>query len=678
MTRGNRRDHVLSRTVIIVCLLVLVGSGMSQRPAAGWEMRVCADPNGMPFSNRELEGFDNRVAEVLADELGANLTYDWFTQGPDMVEFRLRTGLCDMIVGVPDGYQDLLTTIAYYRSPYVFIYRADAEHEITSLDDPALEDLRIGLQASGIPPHDALIERRLGDRVVRSFGGPGLHNASQSVGDLVEALAAGEIDVGIAWGPPAGYVADRADIELELAEVTPAFEPPFMSMVFAMTVAVRPGDEALRDRLNAALASRWEEIQAILEDYDVPISRLPPPPTQAERPDVLRIGVVVPGTTGPTLLRSSAFDVAGNAGRMGALLAESDIARSGNSPVAVKVLPANTPTPEAARRAAERLVSTEDVTAIVGGLGQGQARTVAEVAERAGTLFFNIGSSERGLRDECHRTTFHIEASAQMYLDGTVEHYASRGHSRWFVVHEDDGAGEELLEATALAVERRGSGGEIVGSAATAPEQPVYSSELQMAREAEADVILVLLDVTDQVAFIRQKQSLGPAATVALYPHAVTQTRDFIAATSDAADHGAGHRLLLWETTVDEGAMGELNDRYTGRFGTPMDASAWAAYQAVQVVAQAGGEVPDAEVSELLTYLESPKTTFEAKGSELSFSPGGHQLRQPLYVAAVDPSVHWDNTLSQMVAFAQLEAVLPRGGDFQHLGQEAEPVCSDR
>jgi branched-chain amino acid transport system substrate-binding protein len=660
MTRVNRRAAARALPAIACAIVLLAGAPVTAQDE-GWEMRVCADPDGLPFSNRGLEGYENRIAEVLADELGGRLTFDWFTQGTDMITFRLREGLCDMVIGVPDGYQDLLTTVAYYRSPYVFIYPSDREHQVTSLDDPALRNLRIGVQAVGIPPHQALVNRGLGSNVVRRFAGPGLTNAADAFGQVIDSLANGTIDIGIAWGPVAGYISENSAIDLEIVPVTPEFEPPFLSMVFAMAIGVRPGDDSLRDLLDVALANRWEEIQAILEEYGVPLSPAPAPlaTPREEAGRTARVGVIVPGTTGHGRARASIYDLVGDAARMGALLAESDLAADGDSEISLKVLPASSPSQEAARRAADRLLATEDVTAIVGGLGEGQAEQLAEATAGTGALFFNIGSPSQDLRNVCYQHVFHLEASAPMYLDALASWFSHKGRERWFVVYEDSPTGEALLQRASKAIGSRG-GGEVVGSAATIVEQPVYAGEIAAIGDSGADVVLVLLDPPDQIAFVSQLQSLGAEAEVALFPHPVTQTRDFIAATQDAAAGGvAEDRLLLWETTLDEGEMGALNERYMSRWGQPMDSAAWASHLALRIVRRAIDSAGSQGASAVISYLESPAATFSAKGTELSFRPWDHQLSQPLYIARVDPEATWGTTLTRMVSFAELIGTVP-------------------
>ncbi len=274
---GRVQRHVALASVLPLTLLTLLAAlgPVAHAQQASWEMRVCADPSSLPFSALDRSGFENRIAAILADDLGAKLTYDWHIFNGDIVDTQLRNGACDMIMGVPDGFANLLTTVAYYQSPYVFVYRADAGFDIASLDDPVLSTLRIGVQSYGIPPHQALIRRKLLTNVVQVYGGDA--GVPDHLRQVIDAVAAGDIDVGLAWGPVAGYFASREDVPLEVVPVTPEFDPPALVMSTPMTIAVRVGDDALRDRLNIALGDRWDEIQTVLEDYGVPREDVPRP-----------------------------------------------------------------------------------------------------------------------------------------------------------------------------------------------------------------------------------------------------------------------------------------------------------------------------------------------------------------------------------------------------------------
>lgn len=662
----------LTAALRIALLSALLVTGTALAEGGAWELRVCADPNSLPFSARDGTGFENRVAEILADELGATLTYDWYPLGQDMIDLRLREGECDLIMGVPDGYRGLLTTVAYYRSPYVFVYRADAPFELESFDDPVLADLRIGLQNVGIPPHEALVNRGLQGNVVRLYGEHQFTDGAAYVGRLIEDVASGEVDVGIAWGPGAGYFARQHGAELVVEPVQPQIEPPFLPMTFAMTMAMRQGDESLRDRLDLALAARWDEIQALLEEYGVPLDPLPSPPrargagSQDAPLGALRLGLVVPTLTGTSITRAGIYEPGGEAARRGALLAEGEVAAEADSEgLDFRVSIASAPTPEAAVRAAERLVATEGVSAIVGGVGRGQAAALARVASERRVPFVNLTDPSQELRAECSPYVFHLAPSAAIYLDAMADWYGAADFERWFVVHEDTPEGAALAERAAAAVAGRVPGAAVVGTAAVSHEQPAYVAEIEAAREAGADLIVLLLDAPDQIAFLGQLESLGAEIDAAPFPDPVTQLREYISAASfRTGGAGVTYRLAPWEATLEAHGADELNARFASRWGDPMDPPAWAAYETVRLLYGAARQAGSTDPEALAAQLASGEPGFDLhKGPALAFRAGDHQLLQPLYAVRVDPDAPWGVTAGQRTAVASLAGVLPRGID---------------
>ncbi len=237
-------------------------------------LRVCADPNNLPFSNRAGEGLENRLAELLADELGARVEYTWWAQRRGFVRNTLRAERCDVIPGVPSSFELALTTDPYYRSTYVFVYRADAPFEVRSFDDSILRTVRIGVPVIGDdgynpPPAHALGARGIIENV-RGYTVYGDYRQPNPPARLIEAVARGEIDVAIAWGPLAGWAAQQQDVPLRVVPVSPQVDLPFLPFVFDIALGVRREDVALRDELNAALHARRAEIDALLAEYGVP------------------------------------------------------------------------------------------------------------------------------------------------------------------------------------------------------------------------------------------------------------------------------------------------------------------------------------------------------------------------------------------------------------------------
>ena len=242
------------------------------------ELRVCADPNNLPFSNERGEGFENKIAELIADELGVTLSYTWWAQRRGFIRNTLNTGSCDLVTGTTNGIEMLRTTLPYYRSGYTFVTRQDGP-KVSSLDDPILHNLRIGIQLVGEdganpPPSEALARRGIVDNV-RGYLVYGDYREQNPAAAIMDAVAKGEIDVAIVWGPVAGYFAGRESVPLKVALVTPQNDGPRVPMVFDINMGVRRDDPTLRDGINAALSKLRPKIDAVLATYGVPRADLP-------------------------------------------------------------------------------------------------------------------------------------------------------------------------------------------------------------------------------------------------------------------------------------------------------------------------------------------------------------------------------------------------------------------
>ena len=226
------------------------------------ELRVCAEPDNLPFSRADRSGFENRIADLLAQDIGAQLVYAWQPQRRGFVRKTLGAGVCDVWMGVPADYERLLTTRAYYRSTYVFVY---GKRALRSFDDPALRALRIGVQLPGndmaeTPPGHALAARGAIDNVV---GFP-IYGEQPAAQRIVRAVAKGTLDAGIVWGPAVGLFARRQSLSVANATV------PELPFEFAIAVGVRRDARELRDALDAALARRKRDVERILDEYAVP------------------------------------------------------------------------------------------------------------------------------------------------------------------------------------------------------------------------------------------------------------------------------------------------------------------------------------------------------------------------------------------------------------------------
>jgi len=267
--------------------VVLVGGVADRAGAAERELRVCADPNNLPFSNEKEEGLENRIAELVAEELDAELSYTWWAQRRGFIRNTLRAGACDLVIGVPAGYELVETTDAYYRSAYVYVYRADGGLDLRSMRDPRLRELRIGVHLIGDdganpPPAHALGEQGIVDNVV-GYMIYGDYREPNPPARIVEAVARGDLDVAVVWGPIGGYFARHASVPLEAVPITDtaAFAP--LRFEFGIAMGVRKGENAFRDELNAILERRREDIHLLLDQYGVPRVEQPADGTEPER-----------------------------------------------------------------------------------------------------------------------------------------------------------------------------------------------------------------------------------------------------------------------------------------------------------------------------------------------------------------------------------------------------------
>ncbi|WP_202908955.1 quinoprotein dehydrogenase-associated putative ABC transporter substrate-binding protein [Cognatilysobacter segetis] len=235
---------------------------------------MCADPNNLPFSREDRSGFENRIVELVARDLGAQVRYTWWAQRRGNVRNTLGEGDCDVVPGVASGVDTLSTTSPYYRSTYVFVARAGTRWaKVASLDDAALREATVGVQLIGDdganpPPAQALARRGLVANV-RGYTVYGDYADSTPQRPILDAVARGDVDLAVAWGPTAGYFARGSVPPLTLTPVSPWLDAG-VPMVFDISMGVRREDRALRRELDAALARNREAIARILAEYGVP------------------------------------------------------------------------------------------------------------------------------------------------------------------------------------------------------------------------------------------------------------------------------------------------------------------------------------------------------------------------------------------------------------------------
>jgi mxaJ protein len=276
----------MERWLVPVCSLVALfamngcqgrtatGRSNSKPPAPTRVLRVCSDPNNLPFSNKQQQGFENKIADLIARDLHAQVRYTWWAQRRGFIRNTLRAKQCDVVMGMPSAIELAATTRPYYRSTYVFVTRKDRGLHIESFDDEILKKLRIGVQIVGddganAPPAHALSNRGIVGNV-RGYTVYGDYSQPNPPARIVDAVVNNEVDVAIVWGPLAGYFAKQSSVPLTITPVSPEIDLPFLPFVYDIALGVRREDAALRQELDTILERRRSEIDRILADYGVP------------------------------------------------------------------------------------------------------------------------------------------------------------------------------------------------------------------------------------------------------------------------------------------------------------------------------------------------------------------------------------------------------------------------
>jgi mxaJ protein len=250
-------------------------------------LRVCADPNNLPFSNARGEGFENQIMALVAADMGKRLAYYWEPQRRGFIRTTLRAGRCDVIAGIASAVEMARMTRPYYRSTYVFVSRRDSGLRVTSMDDPRLHRVKVGLQLTGEdyenpPPAQALAARGIVHNVT-GFMVYGDYLKPDPLRTPVDAVADRRIDLAIMWGPTAAYFARRVSVPLAIDPVTPQVDVPFLPFVYDISMGVRRQDTGLAQALDDVIVRRAAEIRGILERFGVPLVHSPG--TDADRAD---------------------------------------------------------------------------------------------------------------------------------------------------------------------------------------------------------------------------------------------------------------------------------------------------------------------------------------------------------------------------------------------------------
>lgn len=239
-------------------------------------LRVCSEPNNLPFSNRAGQGFENKIADLVARDLGDTVSYTYALQNERFVKHTLDVGKCDVMMGVSQGMDDVLTTRPYYASTYVFVSRKADGLALASLTDPRLRKLKIGVHLIGddsTPPmlafgQEGIVDNVHGYMIYGDFSKP------NPPARLIEAVERKDVDVAAVWGPLGGYFAKSSPVPLSVMPMTNTAQFKPLAFSFAIAMGVKKGNTALRDRLDMVIAREAPAIHDILISYGVPLVEL--------------------------------------------------------------------------------------------------------------------------------------------------------------------------------------------------------------------------------------------------------------------------------------------------------------------------------------------------------------------------------------------------------------------
>lgn len=258
--------------LLSLCAATLCGAGFLASAGlanAAPVLRVCADPDNMPFSNEKGEGFENKLAELIAERLGNDLEYTWFAENTSYLPNTIGTGACDLVMGYAQGTDLIEDTNPYYHTSYVLITREDDEalKGVESLSDPRLKQKRIGIFAR-TPPASILAMHGLTSHA-KPFENTTGESQAQAAKAMIEEIAAGELDAGLLWGPVGGYYAQRAEVPLRVTPLVKESAGP--TTFYGITMGVRPNEPQFKHEINKVLADNQQDINVILQGYNVPL-----------------------------------------------------------------------------------------------------------------------------------------------------------------------------------------------------------------------------------------------------------------------------------------------------------------------------------------------------------------------------------------------------------------------
>lgn len=280
-TTGGSENRLWVYMAVLGMAFILPATSQAEDAKERTALKVCADGNNMPYSNREKEGFENKIAELFGETLGLPVEYTFFPQRMGFIRNTLRneTGIdnykCDIVMGVPDKFELAATTKPYYRSTYVLAYvkgrgfdEVKSAEDVVKLPDEKKEKIRFGMFDRG-PAQLWLHKNNLMEYGIPYQSQPG--DTRVSVGDMMDRLVEDEVNMTIIWGPFAGWWQKKTD-DAEIVTIPLMNDPDDAKMRFEfnMAMAVRYGENEWKQQVNEFIDSHKKEIDAILEEYNIP------------------------------------------------------------------------------------------------------------------------------------------------------------------------------------------------------------------------------------------------------------------------------------------------------------------------------------------------------------------------------------------------------------------------
>jgi len=290
MSKAVRRRFFLTAVCCAAVILFVPAASWGEGRGAAEEglelvdpnvLRVCSDPNNLPFSNDKGEGFENKLAELFAEKLNRKLAYTYYPQATGFVRMTLGSHRCDVIMGYPQGDDMVQSTNPYYQTAYALVTkRGSPLNDVTTLADPRLQGKHIGVVA-GTPPATYLVADGL---MANAKPYPLVVDTRfNSSGDaMMKDLASGDIDAGLLWGPIAGYRAARASEPMHVQLLLKDTGGP--RLVYRITMGVRPSDQSWKRQLNTLIAQNHEAIDKVLLDFGVPLLDANDQPISGDQP----------------------------------------------------------------------------------------------------------------------------------------------------------------------------------------------------------------------------------------------------------------------------------------------------------------------------------------------------------------------------------------------------------